>query len=187
MSDIFREVDEDVRRESAARLWDKYSIFVYGLALLIVLGTAAYRGYDYLRIKQSEEAGAQYEAALQLFKTGKAEEGQAALVKLQNAGPAGYALLARFQIAAKLGVSDPVAGAKAYDMLADDASVDPLLRDVARIQAAYLSVDRLSSAELQQRLALLAQGVGPFRHSARELLGLSALKAKDYDAAGRCL
>ena len=185
MSDIFREVDEDVRHENAMRLWDKYSVFVYGLAFLIILGTAVWRGYDYWQTKQAEAAGAQYETALQLFKTGKADEGQAALVKLQSTGPSGYVVLAKFQIAAKLGAKDAAAGAKAYDALAEDASIDPVLRDVARIQSVYLSVDRLSPADVQQRLSPMAQGTGAFRHSARELLGLSALKAKDYENAGR--
>ena len=185
MSDIFREVDEDVRRENAARLWDKYSIYIYGLAFLIVLATAGWRGYDYWQTKQAEAAGARYEAALALIKSGKADEGQAALVKLQSDGPSGYALLARFQLAAQLGAKDAAAGAKAYDALAADASVDAVLRDVARIQSAYLTVDTMSAADVQQRLSPLAQGTGPFRHAARELLGLSALKAKDYENAGR--
>jgi len=185
MSDIFREVDEDVRRENAARIWDKYSIFVYGLAFLIVLGTAAWRGYEYWQTRQAEAAGAQYEAALQLLNAGKADEGQAALLKLQADGPSGYAVLARFQLAAKLGAKDAAAGAKAYDALAEDTALDPALRDVARIHSAYLTVDTMSPADAQQRLSPLAQGTGPFRHAARELLGLSALKAKDFENAGR--
>jgi len=185
MSDIFREVDEDLSRENAAKLWDKYSIFVYGLALLIVLATAGYRGYEYWHTKQAEAAGAQYDAAVQLLKDGKADEGRAALERLQTAGSAGYAVLSRFQLAAQAGKADATAGAKAYDALADDVSLAAQFRDVARLQWALLSVDVISLQELQTKLAPLVQGTGAFRNSARELLGLGALKANDLDNAGR--
>ena len=38
MSDIFREVDEDLRHEQYKKLWDRFGIYVIGLAVLIVLG-----------------------------------------------------------------------------------------------------------------------------------------------------
>ncbi len=46
MSDIFREVDEDLRREQFKRLWDRFGTYVIGLAVLIVVVTAGYRGWD---------------------------------------------------------------------------------------------------------------------------------------------
>ena len=185
MSDIFREVDEDVRRDSAAALWQKYSIVVYGFAFLIVALTAAYRGYEYWHTKQAETAGAQFEAAVDLAQSGKVDEAKAALEKLRAEGPMGYALLSRFQIAALTAKTDAVAGAKAYDAIADDTSVEATMRDTARLQSALLNVDSLSTNDLQSRLAPLTIGTNPFRNSARELLGLSALKANDFDNAGR--
>ena len=47
MSDIFREVDEDIRRDQIKKLWDRFGPYVLGLALLIVLGTAGYRGWGH--------------------------------------------------------------------------------------------------------------------------------------------
>jgi hypothetical protein len=42
MSDIFREVDEDLRREQVRKLWDRFAPYVIGLAVLIVAATAGY-------------------------------------------------------------------------------------------------------------------------------------------------
>lgn len=185
MSDIFREVDEDVRRDTAAALWQKYSIFVYGVAFLIVAATAAYRGYEYVHGKQAEAAGAQFETAIEQVEAGKADEARATFEALAATGPTGYATLARFQLAAQAAKKDPAAGAKAYDALAGDTSLEGVLRDSALLQSAMLSVDTISSAELQTKLAPLVVATGTYRNSARELLGLSALKAKDFDNAGR--
>ena len=40
MSDIFREVDEEVRREKLNQLWERHSNLIVAVALLIVLGVA---------------------------------------------------------------------------------------------------------------------------------------------------
>ncbi len=45
MSDIFREVEEEVRREQAKKLWDRYGAYVIGVAVLLVAVTAGYRGW----------------------------------------------------------------------------------------------------------------------------------------------
>jgi len=61
-----------------------------------------------------------------------------------------------------------------------------VLRDLARLRAAMLRLD-LPDAAAPARSSLqgLAVPTSPWRHTARELLGLEALKAGDYDGAGR--
>ncbi len=46
MSDIFREVDEEVRREQLKKLWERYSILIVAVAVLIVAGVGGWRGYE---------------------------------------------------------------------------------------------------------------------------------------------
>ena len=66
MADIFHEVDEEVRRERLKKLWDRYSIYLIGLAVLIVAGIGAWRGYEYWVAKKAAAAGAAFEAAMKL-------------------------------------------------------------------------------------------------------------------------
>ncbi len=63
MSDIFREVDEEVRREKLKQLWERHSNLIVALALLIVLGVGGWRGYDWWETRKSAESGAAFEAA----------------------------------------------------------------------------------------------------------------------------
>ncbi len=42
MADIFREIDEEVRRDKAAELWKKYGWVVTALAVLVVVGVAGW-------------------------------------------------------------------------------------------------------------------------------------------------
>jgi hypothetical protein len=57
-------------------------------------------------------------------------------------------------------------------------------QDLARLRAAYLRIDGDPTA-VRPGLERLAAPTNPWRHSARELLGLSGLKAGDYDVASR--
>ena len=43
MSDIFREVDEEVRRERLQQLWDRHGNLIVALALLIVIAVGGVR------------------------------------------------------------------------------------------------------------------------------------------------
>ncbi|AXK80545.1 hypothetical protein DW352_08465 [Pseudolabrys taiwanensis] len=185
MADIFHEVDEEVRREQLKRLWDRYSIFLIAGAVLIVLGIAGWRGYEYYVGKKAAEAGAQFETALALVEEGKQAEAEAAFDKIAADAPEGYRVLARFRAAASLATTKQADAVKAFDALAGDSTLGPLWQDLAGVRAGMLLVDTAPLADLQKRLDPLAESGRPYRHSARELLALSAWKNNDAAAAKR--
>jgi hypothetical protein len=187
MSDIFREVDEEVRRDQAARIWGRYQNLFIGLAVLVIAATAGWRFYEHYRAKQAEEAGAKYQAALALAREGKAAEAEGALERIAKGGPKGYALLARLREAAELSGRDPTAAVKAYDAIAADGTIDPLFQNLGRLRAALLRLDEADGKEIEGRLGPMTANDNPFRFSAREALALAALKHDDFDAAGRQL
>jgi hypothetical protein len=64
-----------------------------------------------------------------------------------------------------------------YDAVSQMRGVDPVLADFARLQSAMLQLDTATGADIQARLAPLAVDGNPWRHGAREVLGMAALKA----------
>ena len=187
MADIFREVDEEVRRDKALEFWTKYQNYLIGLAIVIVLATTGWRAFDNWKTKKAEEIGSRYQTALNLEREGKADEANAAYKDVFETSEAGYAVLGRFKVAGSLGDKDAAAGAKAFDALASDPKVDPVLQDVARLRSAMLKLNGPDAAETRRRLESMAAAGQPFRHSARELLAVSALDAEDYESAGKWL
>ncbi len=185
MSDIFREVDEEVRRDKALEFWAKYQNHMIAFAVLVVAASGGYRFYENRQRAAAEAAGARYEAALQLARENKAQDADAAFQDIIRQGLPGYALLARFRAAAEFAATDRPKAVAIYDGLASDAAVDPLMQDLAKLRAALLRVDEADAAELKARLEPLAGAGQPFRNSARELLAFAALKASDFEAAGR--
>lgn len=185
MSDIFHEVDEEVRREQLKQLWAKYGHFVIAACVLIVLAVGAWRGYQWWEAKKAVEASAKFDAASQLAEQGKFPEAERAFADLAREGTASYRTLARLREAAMLAERDPKAAVDSFDSIARDSSVGQPLQDLATIRAGMILVDTAPFSEMTQRLEPAA-GVGaPFRNSARELLALSALRANDAAAVKR--
>lgn len=185
MADIFHEVDEEVRRERLKQLWDRYSILIVAAAVLIVGGIAGWRGYEYWVSQKAAAAGAAFESAVTLSEQGKHAEAEAAFAKIGADAPAGYRVLARFRAAAELGQVKPDDAVKAYDALAADSSLGLTWQDLAATRAGLLLVDTAPLADMQRRLQPLTEANRPFRHTARELLALSAWRGKDRAAAQR--
>jgi hypothetical protein len=185
VADIFHEVDEEVRREQLKKLWDKYSLVLIAAAVLFVAAVAGWRGYEYYVGKKAAEAGAQFEAALSLVEQGKQADAEAAFTKIVGDAPQGYRVLSRFQAASALARTKQADGVKAFDDLAADTSLGPIWQDLAGVRAGLLLVDTAPLADVQKRLDPLAEPGRPYRHTARELLALSAWKNKDAAATKR--
>ena len=182
VSDIFSEVDEEVRRERFQQLWDRYGTFLVALAVLIVLGVAGWRGYEYWRDKKAAESGAQFTAAALLAEQGKHEEAEKAFARIAAEGTSGYRVLARLREAAELATRDPKAAVAAYDDIAASSATGQPLKDFAAVRAALLMVDSAPLAEINRRLEPIAVAGAPFRHSARELLTFASWKGGDTAA-----
>jgi hypothetical protein len=185
VADIFHEVDEEVRRERLQKLWDRYSIYVIVLAVLIVAAIGAWQGYQWWEAKKAAAAGAAFESALGLSEAGKHAEAEAAFARIAAESPAGYRVLARLRAAAELAQTKPADAVKAYDELAADTSLGSTLQNLAAVRAGMLTVDSASLADMRRRLDPVAEPGHSFRHSAREMLALSAWRNHDFTAARR--
>jgi hypothetical protein len=185
VTDIFNEVDEEVRREQLKKLWERYGNYLIGLCVLVVVAVGAWRGYQWWEIKQAAQSGAAFEQAVALAEGGKHQEAEAAFAKLASDGTAGYRVLARLRQAAELAVTDRKAAVSAYDAIAADNSAGQVIEDLAAVRAGILLVDTTPYSEMRKRLEPLTAADRTFRHTAREILALSAWKAGDIAAARR--
>ena len=78
MTELFDEVDEEVRREQLQKLWKKYSVYIIAAALLVIAAVGGWRGYQYLEEKKAAEAGDAFAKAVELADQGKHAEAEAA-------------------------------------------------------------------------------------------------------------
>jgi hypothetical protein len=187
VSELFDEVDEEVRRDQLKKLWDSYSLYIIAVALLIIAGVGGWRGYQYLEAKKATEAGNAFNKAVELSEQGKHAEAETAFADIAAKAPYGYRVLSRFRAAGEAASRDPQAAARMFDDIAADRSTGTELQELARIRAAGLLVDSASYADMKQRLEPDTGPGATFHHVARELLALSAFRANDSTATRQWL
>lgn len=186
MSDdtFIREVNEELRKDQAKALWQRFGMPLIGLAVLIVVGTAAFVAYRYWDESRANRSGDAFSQALKLANDGKSDEALAALDQLEKDGYGAYPLLARMRAATvKADKGDTAAAVADFDAVAADGAIPAGLRDMARLRAALLLVDSGSFADVSSRVEPLTADTNPLRHTAREALGLAAWKEGKNDDA----
>jgi hypothetical protein len=183
VSDVFREVDEEVRREQLKKLWERYQYLIVGVVLLVVVGVGGWRLYEWNQTRLAAQFGTQFENAIALGDAGKHDEAEKIFARIAADGTPAYRALARIRQAAQLAELDAPAATETYRQISADSSVEQVLRDVASLRAAGLLIDAGSYVDARKLLEPLAQAGREFRHAARELLALNAWKADDRQGA----
>ncbi|MBU6298659.1 MAG: tetratricopeptide repeat protein [Alphaproteobacteria bacterium] len=169
MSDIFREVEEDVRRERLEKLWKQYGDYIIAGVAVIVVGVAGFKLWQHYEAAQQLKASAAYAQAMQLSNSGKAAEATELFAKIVKDAPSGYASTAKLSEADALLADGKTAQAVAlYKIIADNDS--SALGDIARIRAAWATADTSSKSDLQTLLAPLTDPKSGWRFMAQEIL-----------------
>ena len=181
---LIREVNEELQRERLAKLWQQYNGVILGVAAAIIIGVGGFKFYEQRRQAAAEAAGARYAMAVRdLALPAKAADAEKTLEALAKDG-SGFATLARFRkAAADATAGRPAEAIAAYESLGREKSLDPALANFAKLQTAMLKLDTSDWTEMQNRLNALTAESNVWRHNARELLGLAAIKANRPDLA----
>ena len=181
---LFREVDEEVRQEQFKKLWDRYGNAVLALCFVVVAGVAGFKGWQYWQVKQSETAALTFFEAAKLAGT-KPDD---ALKQFEAISHPGYGLLAKLREAGVLaGQGKTEDAVKIYDAVAADGNADPALRDLATIRAGYVLTETLNPDELTARVGGFDQPGNPWRHAAREIIGIAAWRTGAYGLANQTM
>ncbi len=184
-SSLLNEINEDLQRQRLGALWKRFGVYVVGGAVALVLGTAAYNGWHYVHVRDAQESSgalyrilsdagmddAQRASALDSFATNHPGDPQAALARLNAAR-------------AYLDDDKTDQAVAAYDAVAGDSSVDPVLRQLATLLAVQTNMDRGEPGPLVAQLEPLL-GKGPWQLLAKEYTAHLALKVGDKAKARR--
>lgn len=181
MSDIFDEVGDDLRRDRLTSLWKRYGWVLYLVAGLVVAGTAAWRGYDYWATSRANAAGDAYSQVLASAKAGDHKALAESLAVYAGGAPAQYQVLARFRAASEHAATGETDNAlAAFEDISKASGVDPAIRDLAAIRAALIAVDRENLDQIKARVSGYNNDISPWRHAAREIIALAAVRAEDW-------
>ena len=182
MADIFREVEEEVRREQYEKLWKKYRDHVIAAAALVIIGVAGYRLYTVYEQREAEKVSVAYEAAGQLLESSQPKAAEPQFAALAKSAPSGYAKISQLaQADALFAANQHNAAIKLYLQIANQG--DPYLSAVARLHAAWTIVDGAPRTEVENLLAPLTDPTNAWHDLAQEILAYADLRAGSTAAA----
>ncbi len=178
VDDIIREIEEDLRSDRYKKLWLRYQNYVYGAAVLLVIGVGGYEYWQQREAAARLAEGAHYAEAMALVDKGDLAGAGQTLDALSRDAGRGYATLARLYEADVLAKTGKVEDAlQRYDAVAADSGAERAFRDLALLLGASHRVDKEDPAAITQRLQPLLGDDNPWRYSARELIAVTALRA----------
>ena len=186
MSDesFIREVEEELRSDQLQSFWDRYKYLVIGTAIFIVVATAGYRYWLYHTETVAAASGDRFLEAVKLSDEGKIDEAIVAFEKLADDGAGQYPALAKLRLAGEMSAKgDAQAAIEAYDAISNDLAFDETLRSIAKLRGGLLLVDHGTPDQVADRLQIMTETGKPFRHLAREGMGLAAYKSGNFEEA----
>jgi hypothetical protein len=182
VTDIFREVEEEVRRERYEKLFKKYRDHLIALTALVIIAVAGYQLYRVYQLRETEKASVAYEAAGQLLESGQPRAAEPQFAALAKSAPSGYAKLSLLaQADALFAANEHNAAIKLYEQIANQS--DPYLGAVARLHAAWTVVDGAPKSDVETLLAPLTDPNNAWHDLAREILAYADLRAGNAAAA----
>ena len=176
MSDIFQEVEEDVRRERYEQLWKKYGNYIIGAAAFLVLAVGGYQAWRAYDNGQRQIVSDKYLEAQTIAATGKAAEAEAQFAELSKSGYTGYATLAKFNLVGTYLAQNRRDPAIALLRELTESS-DDVVSSVARLRLAWLEADARLRPEIQAIVEPLTAADNPWRFAAAEVLAYAELRA----------
>ena len=167
MSDIFQEIDEDLRQDKVARLWKAYGKYLVALAVFIILVIASYRFIEHKNEKNREQTSELYELASE---TGRSGDKKAAIELLSDEmfdENIGYSIISKLKKAALAKSNNDLEGTEiVLKEIITNKDIPLYLRDLARLKLFASDSDNNSS-----QLEVLIEEEGPWKFLALELKG----------------
>ena len=167
MSDIFQEIDEDLRQDKVARLWKAYGKYLVSLAIFIILAIAGYRFIEHINEENREQASELYELASEAGRTGDKKAAIELFSDERFNETIGYAIISKLKKAtlAKSN-NDPEGMAIVLKQIVTNEEIPSYLRNLARLKLIASGSDNYIS-----QLDALIEGDGPWKFLALELKG----------------
>lgn len=178
-----QEVDEKLREERMMDVAKKWGPWIGGAVIAFLLGIGVWQWWGQDRIAKARAHADEFAAAQALVAESNWDAAKEAFAGLRDEGPRSYRVMAMMEHAAVLAEQGDLEAALTEFDAAAEAAPDDIMRDAARMRAAYIAAEIQDFASVQQRLQPLIEEENNFSFMARELLGIEAWEAGQMDLA----
>ena len=183
MSDLFEEVEEQLRSDRYRTLAFKILPWVLGLAAAALIAVLGWWGWTHYQDQQIGKASEQYQAGLEALQQGHADQAGKLFTTVSQSQAKAYKSLALMQLGGLQLAKNKTAAAVQFFDQAAEAAPDPMIGDAARLKSAFALLDTAPEKDVEARLTPLLQDGRPYRLQAREALAFAKLNAGDLAGA----
>ena len=178
MSDIFQEIDNELRRDRLSRFWDQNGLVIIVASVALVLVVAVSVIFSSRRASQNEATTERYEQLLEHLDGASIDEKISALETFIREEDRGYKVLSQMRLAALMAeIGDYETAARMFEEVAVNGQLPLAVRDYAILQSGAALVSVVAPADIEVRLSKILQNQHGMRGQAREILALSYLLA----------
>jgi hypothetical protein len=183
VSDLFAEVEEQLRSDRYRTFVRKVAPWLLALIVVALIAALGWWGWTHLREQAVGRASAQYSAGLAALENGQNDQAVKIFTEVSKTRAKGYKTLAFMQLGGLRLEQKDVAGAvKLFDAAAA-AAPGPVLADAARLKSAFALLDTAPAKDVEARLTPLLEDGRPYRVQAREARAFTKLNAGDLAGA----
>lgn len=180
MSNLFNEIDEDLRQDKLKALWNKYRAAVFTFVIVIALGLASSEFYQYWSSSKEKNSGLIFSEIIDNIIQNDIQSAQINIDRLSDEGTKNYksyALVLKSDLL--LSEGNLIEAEKIYNQIINTTN-NPLLKDLAKLKLSYIRVDSYSFEKMKEELEDLLgdKTLGLFAH---EILAISAYKNEVFD------
>jgi len=181
MSDMFNEVDEELRKERMEALWKKYGLILITIAVLIIAVVGGSQFWINYQAGKSAASGDKFVEALDAEEDDDAETNSEEIyLNLVEEGYAGYPLIAKFKLASTLLAQDKIEDAeKLYAEITQEAEQEEV-KNLALIRYSYVLLEKGDISAVKDQLAAMS---GVWSGIGKEVIAMDYLKKDEKNIA----
>jgi len=180
MSNLFNEIDEDLRQEKLKSLWARYRNAIFAAIIIIAIILISSESYKYWTKSKIEKSGIIFSQLIENIEGNNIEGAETDIKELMLNGTneyQNYAMILNADIL--VGQNQLNTAEDAYEDIIENSR--GLLKEIAQLKLAYLKIDTSSYAEINDLLSNLLLEESLLYLFATEALAISAYKEDSYE------
>ena len=176
MSNLFNEIDDDLRQDRIKSIWASYKNSIFAVVMVISLVLVGSETYQYLAKTKTEKSGLLFSQIIESIADDNPEQTSNFIDQLLESGSSDYKTYALLLQSDNLISQDKLTDAKETYIDLIKKAENGLVRDIAKLKLSYLNVDSSSFDDIEEELSIVLEDDNPLSLFAYEVLALSAYK-----------
>ena len=174
MSNLFNEIDDDLRQDRLKSIWASYKNSIFAAVIVISFILIGSESYQYLSKSKAEKSGLLFTQIIESIGEDNHELTSNFIDELLESGSSDYKTYALLLRSENLISQDKLTEAKETYIDLIKKAENSLIRDVAKLKLSYLNVDSSSFDEIEEELSIILEDDNPLSLFAYEVLAMSA-------------